>query len=145
MESASPTARRANQFFLSSPKFPLALTGQISGISPPVSPDERGGSRVVTKRAVGCGGRGSVGRETESQGGFPVSDHRHADDGAEAYGKTVWSWHPLLVSSRRRRCQPDRVWQHLNPLTTVTRRIRRRGERGISRKAIAQGRPDALR
>jgi hypothetical protein len=27
------------------PKFPLALMGQISGISPPVSPDERGGSR----------------------------------------------------------------------------------------------------
>ena len=32
---------------------------------------------------------------------------------------------------------------HLNPPTTVTRRIRRRGERGISRKAITQGMPDA--
>jgi hypothetical protein len=30
----------------------------------------------------------------------------------------------------------------VNPLTTVTRRIRRRGERGISRKAIAQGMPE---
>jgi hypothetical protein len=30
----------------------------------------------------------------------------------------------------------------LNPSATVTRRIRRRGERGISRKAIAQGMPE---
>ena len=30
-----------------------------------------------------------------------------------------------------------------NPPTTVTRRIRRRGEHGISRKAITQGMPDA--
>jgi hypothetical protein len=30
-----------------------------------------------------------------------------------------------------------------NPPATVTRRIRRRGERGISRQAIAQGMPDA--
>jgi len=26
-------------------------------------------------------------------------------------GKTVWSWHPLLVSSRRRCCAPNRVAQ----------------------------------
>jgi hypothetical protein len=41
-------ARRANQKNLSSPfakNIPLALMGQISGISPPVSPDKRGGSR----------------------------------------------------------------------------------------------------
>jgi hypothetical protein len=62
-------------------------------------------------------------------------------NGAEAYGKTVWSWHPLLVSSRRRFCEPDRVQQIVNSPTTVTRRIRRRGERGIRRKTIAQGRP----
>jgi hypothetical protein len=39
---------------------------------------------IVTDVGMGCGGRGSVGRETESQGEFPVSDHRHADDGAES-------------------------------------------------------------
>jgi len=50
-----------------------------------------------------------------------------------ADGKTVWSWHPLLVSSRRRCGEPDRVRQNLNPPMTVTRRIRRRGERGIHR------------
>jgi hypothetical protein len=35
---------------------------------------------------------------------------------------------------------PDKAF---NPLTTVTRRIRRRGEHGISRKTIAQGRRNA--
>ena len=44
-----------------------------------------------------------------------------------------------LCQVMRRRNQPDRVSISLNPLATVTRRIRRRGERGISRKAIAQG------
>jgi hypothetical protein len=34
-------------------------------------------------------------------------------NGAEADGKTVWSWHPLLVSSRRRFRQPNRVRQNL--------------------------------
>ena len=71
-----------------------------------------------------------------------MSDQSAQTNGAEAYGKTVWSWHPLLVSSRRRQCWPNRVRQNLNPLTTVTRRIRRRGEHGISRKTIAQGMPE---
>jgi hypothetical protein len=31
---------------------------------------------------------------------------------ADVYGKTVWSWHPLLVSSWRRFCEPDRVRQN---------------------------------
>jgi len=78
-----------------------------------------------------------------SQGGFPVSDYSAQTNDVAAYGKTVWSWHPLLVSSRRRFCEPNRVRQSLHPPTTVTRRIRRRGERGISRKAIAQGRRNA--
>jgi hypothetical protein len=60
-----------------------------------------------------------------------------------AYGEAAWSWHPLLVSSWRRFCGLDRVRQDLNPPMTVTRRIRRRGERDISRKAIAQGMSDA--
>jgi hypothetical protein len=58
-----------------------------------------------------------------------------------ADGKTVWSWHPLLVSSRRRFFEPDRVQKTFDPPMTVTRRIRRRGEHDISRKTIAQGRP----
>jgi hypothetical protein len=58
-----------------------------------------------------------------------------------AYGKAVWSWHPLLVSSWRRFLRAQPGGQAINPPTTVARRIRRRGERGISRKTIAQGEP----
>jgi len=53
--------------------------------------------------------------------------------------ETVWSRHPLLVPSRAeaKSAQPSLI--SLDPPTTVTRRIRHRGEHGISRKAIAQG------
>jgi len=66
-------------------------------------------------------------------------------NGAVAYGKAVWSWHPLLVSSWRRFFEPNWARSAANPSATVTRRIRRRGEHGISRKAIAQGRPECFR
>jgi hypothetical protein len=62
-----------------------------------------------------------------------------------AYGEVVWSWHPLLMSSQRRRVGPTGLKTNLNPLVTVTRGIRRRGEREVSRKAIAQGMPECLR
>src|SRR5271154_5793737 len=32
-------------------------------------------------------------------------------NGADADGKAVWSWRPLLASSRRRQHQPNRVWR----------------------------------
>ena len=55
-------------------------------------------------------------------------------------------WHPLLVSSWRRRNQarPGLI-KPLIRRTTVTRRIRRRGEHGISRKTIARGMPGDFR
>src|SRR4029453_15267502 len=59
--------------------------------------------------------------------------------GALAYGEAVSFWHPLLVSSWRRRNQARPGLISLNPLATVTRRIRRRGEHEISRKTIACG------
>jgi hypothetical protein len=31
--------------------------------------------------------------------------------GANADGEVVWSWHPLLMSSSRRCCEPNRVSQ----------------------------------
>src|SRR6266851_2951406 len=58
-----------------------------------------------------------------------------------ADGKAVWFWHPLLVLNLRRRVGPTGLGQTFNPQMTVTRRIRRRGERGISRKTIARGMP----
>jgi hypothetical protein len=145
--AAHPTisARRANQFFLSrySRENIPVLKYPKSPIEIPPSRSGRGALAIVTNVGMGCGGRGSVGRALDSQGGFPVSDYSAQTNDVAAYGKTVWSWHPLLVSSRRRFCEPNRVRQSLHPPTTVTRRIRRRGERGISRKAIAQGRRNA--
>jgi hypothetical protein len=58
-----------------------------------------------------------------------------------AYGKTVWSWRPWLVSSRRRFAKPDRAMRAVNSPATEARGIRLRGELGISRKTIAQGMP----
>jgi hypothetical protein len=58
-----------------------------------------------------------------------------------AYGKTVWSWHPLLVSSRRRFAKLNRAMRAANSPATEAKRIRLRGERGISRQTIAQGMP----
>jgi len=77
---------------------------------------------IVVNVGAGCGGRGSVGHETESQGGFPVSDDVTQTNGAEAYSKTAWSWHPLLVSSRRSFDRPDRVRQNINPPMTEARK-----------------------
>jgi hypothetical protein len=62
-----------------------------------------------------------------------------------AYGKSVWFWHPWLVSSWRRLFESNRVRPAVNPAATEARGIRLRGERAISRQTIAQGRPDALR
>ena len=65
---------------------------------------------IVTNVGAGCGGRGSVGRVSCSQGGLRfVSGHNVRTTGEAAYGKAVWSWHPLLVSSWRRKRRPNRV------------------------------------
>jgi hypothetical protein len=77
-----------------------------------------------------------------------IPRERHASrrtNGADAYGKTVWSWHPLLVSSFAEATSPDRV--DVSPgirKATEARRIRLRGERGISHQTTAQGRPGCL-
>jgi hypothetical protein len=75
---------------------------QISGISRVVPPRKRG-VRVVTN--VECGMRWTLRRRArKSIAGRPtVSDRKRARRATqEAYGKAVWSWHPLLVLSPRR-------------------------------------------
>jgi len=134
----------------------------------PSRPTQRGvGHRH--ERGTGCGGRGSVGRVSWLQGGLSSVSERSAQTtganirmnpsakpaapgealwakpGKAAYGKTVWSRHPLLVSSRRRSVDPTGSEQSFNPPATEARRIRLRGELGISRQTIAQGMSDALR
>ena len=58
-----------------------------------------------------------------------------------AYGKTVWSWHPWLVSSWRRFAKLDRAMRAANSPAMEARGIRLQGERGISCKPIARGMP----
>ena len=72
-----------------------------------------------------------------------VSEHSAPDESIAADGKTVWSWRPLLASSRRRSCEalPGFAWA-FNPAATEARGIRLRGERDISLKTTAQGMPE---
>src|SRR6266404_5117430 len=111
-------SRRANQRYQLAPSFPGKRGGRAS-------------SRTWGKDAVdaAASARNGIAGRTSVRERFTA---RRTND-AKAYGKTVWSWHPLLVSSRRRFFGPDRARKTLDPPTTVTRRIRRRGERGISR------------
>jgi hypothetical protein len=72
--------RRANHQSLSIPsrkKIPLNPSGKSAIPIRPISPDERGVAHV-TKRVVGCGGRGACERRAQ----------------APADGEVVWSWRP---------------------------------------------------
>ncbi len=96
------------------------------------------------ERWAGCGGRGGVVREDRLQGGLAVSD-RH-----QARRATSKRTAKPCGSGTRCWCQvgggfsnPTGGGKTFNPPMTVTRRIRRRGEHGISRKTIAQGRRNA--
>jgi hypothetical protein len=88
--------------------------------------------RIAIVTNVGMG-RGCVGAQAIA-GRVTVSDRQaHQTNDAGADGKSVWFWHPLLVSTRRSFDHPDRDGQNPNPPMTVARRIRRREERAISR------------
>jgi len=110
----------------------------------------RGALAIVIDAGRDAVDAAASGAQVNCRAGFGLSQTRERSNGAQttdavAYGKTVWSWHPLLVSSWRRRVGPTGRGYAVNSPTTVTRRIRRRGERDISRKAIAQGMSDRLR
>jgi hypothetical protein len=126
--------------------YALAPSGKSRRCSRASRLGKRGVSRSVTKREAGCGGRGSVARERNRRAALAVSDQSAQDEHVAAYGKTVWSWHPLLVLSFAEARVPDRVQLSL-PIREATeaRRIRLRGERGIRRQTIAQGRPGCIR
>jgi len=120
------------------------------------------------ERGTGCGGRGSAGRVSWSQGGLIVRERtQRADDRCSAFAKASADGQcpaePLGEVGRLRTAKPcgpgTRCWcqagggastqpgfrQSFNPSATEARRIRLRGELGISRKTIAQGMSDALR
>jgi len=141
------TARRANHLKPVQPsteKYSASRAPQITRTTPPIPRSQEGRIAIVTD--VGCGERWpqSAGRAGRfSQGGLrSVSEGRAPTNGVDADGKAVWSWRPLLASSRRRFCeiQPGFV-KTFNPPAMEARGIRLQGERGISRKTIAQGMP----
>jgi hypothetical protein len=122
------SARRANH------RYNLARPTRVRGVSR--SSRTRDGMRW-TRQRLAC---------DVIAGRFSVSDRSpRKTNGADAYGKTVWSRHPLLVPSCRWQIDSYRRRSAIKPAVTVTRRIRRRGEHGISRKATAQGRPECFR
>jgi hypothetical protein len=128
-------------------------------------PPNQGHNSAVSFRSRGVGRRHERWDEmrwtqrrrarTRSQGGLPVSDHRAPDERrqspVEPLGEDGWlrTAKPCGPGARCW-CQvgggfanPTGFDKTVNPPMTVTRRIRRRGERGISRKTIAQGRRNA--
>ena len=124
---------------LSSQIYTSSLSPQISGYFRASCFDKRGVSRSSRTRGgmrwTRARRRGSGCRAGQTRERF--TSRRMS--GAIAYGKTVWSWHPWLVSSWRRLTEPNRVRSAVNSPAMEARRIRLQGERGISRKAIAQG------
>src|SRR6267154_4824344 len=108
---------------LSSPSaknFPLALIGQISGLSPPVSPDKRGGSR------------------SSRNARWDAVDAEAATDERGRCGR------------RSRVVLTPRCWRHVREKPTLLagnggNKAGHRGERAVDRKTIAQGRPECLR
>ena len=112
------TARRANHLKpvqSSHQKYSASRSPQITRTTPPIPRPQEGRIAIVTD--VGCGERWpqSAGRAGRfSQGGLrSVSEGRAPTNGVDADGKAVWSWRPLLASSRRRFCKSNRVCQNL--------------------------------
>jgi hypothetical protein len=126
-------------------KYSACRVGQISATSSPRPCPARGAVARRHERGEGCGGRGSVGCANVRRAVFRERAMARRTNDADAYGKTVWSRHPLLVPSCRWRDRSNRIGSAVKPAATVARRIRRRGERGISRKAIARGMPECFR
>ena len=157
------SSTKSIRFHRSSPltqKYSASRLPQISGIIPPSHPLHEGRIAIVTDVGVGCGGRGSVGRAIVVAGRLSVSDRKRADDRCCCRIRLsfVEVHCPRSLLAKTVRVRQNRVvlapvagvklaeaastqpsLRSLNPPATVTRRIRRRGERGISRKAIAQG------
>jgi hypothetical protein len=150
-------------------KYSPCRVGQISDLTLPVSPEKRGGSRSSRNARWDAVDAAASVRDGIAGRVCPVSDivsaRRRRQCPVELFGcrrglprRSPWAKTGRLRTAKA--CGPGtRCWcqvgggdvgptgrdKTFNPPMTVTRRIRRRGERAISRKTIAQGRPDALR
>ena len=126
-------------------KYCSSLSGRNTSITRAVPP-ERGAYRDRHERGAGCGGRESVGAPWRSQGALNlVSDLEGAQDERRCsvrQNRVVLT--PVAGAKSAVTTSTRPGWSgSLHPPTTVTRRIRRRGERGISRKTNTQGMPGA--
>jgi hypothetical protein len=160
-------ARRANHFvggaislsshfFTSERNFPVHPVGQIKSITPAV-PSPRGALAIVTDvgwdavDAAASARSGVAGRVPRERSTGAQDERRQSP--AKPFGEDGWLRTAKACGPGTRCwCQvgggfvgPTGFDKTANSPTTVTRRIRRRGERAISRKAIAQGMPECLR
>ena len=81
-------------------KYFAFAVGQISSTSSPRPFPARGAYRDRHERGMGCGGRDSVGAQGGRRAVSRERSRRAGRTALVAYGKTVWSRHPLLVPSR---------------------------------------------
>ena len=89
------TSSRETQITPTTPRHPVPVEGRWPS------------SRTLGRVAVDAAASGAW---SCLQGGLrSVSGHNVQTTGEAAYGKAVWSWHPLLVSSWRRKRRPNRV------------------------------------
>jgi hypothetical protein len=107
--------------------------GQISSTSSPRPFPARGALAIVTNAGwdavdAAASARMVIAGRVSRERATGAQDERRWLRTAKPCGPDTRCW-----------CQVERRRSQLNPPTTVTRRIRRRGEQGISRKAIAQG------
>ena len=126
-------------------KYSSCRPAQITGISPRIPSHSEGRIAIVTNAGWDAVDAAASARRFVRRAVFRERATARRRTALVAYGKTVWSRHPLLVPSCRWRRRSDRIDEAIKPAATVTRRIRRRGERGISRKAIAQGMSECFR
>jgi hypothetical protein len=107
-----------------SKNIPLLPSGKSALALPPSRAHKRGASRSSRTLGAGCGGRGSVRRARMRAGRMTL----------KRTAKSCGSDAPMLASSLREDAQ-----------ATVSNKPGHRGEREVSRKTIAQGRPGLLR
>ena len=98
---------------------------------------------IVTKRGMGCGGRGSVGaKPVRRAASCRERVTRAQDEGADSVRQNRVVLTPVAGAKPpvAKSIQPDR--SALKPAAMEAKGIRLQGEHGISRQTIAQGMPD---
>ena len=102
-----PARLRSSQ--LNNRSCPVSSGNEFYQLAPSHPP--RGADGHRHERGMGCGGRGSVGAQVVAGRCCRERVTRAGRTALVAYGKPVWSWHPLLVPSSPRRVGPTGLGQ----------------------------------